>query len=269
MRRIALMAGGVAVLAASFVLVEPMVGAATLKPGVPTKVKAAVVNHTYVPVQTGAVKVTWTAPKVVKGKTAKATSYFVQCGSVKATTTKTSVVLKNVAKAPKAVTCTVQAKAGKVSNKPVKANAVTVYTGKGAFVMALVPNLSAKVTSPGLNNAGAFLLPTAEDLDTTNALTIGSYGTLTIKGAALKNVTVAEDAASTNDNPIINVTATTAAGKTITVGQARDLNANNFMFTLYAPTDADSVAWYAAQGVTFTTSGQAIGAFTALGASEL
>lgn len=269
MRRLMLATTGVAVLAGSLVLAEPLVGAATLKPGTPTKVKAVVVNHVNAPLQTGSVKVTWTAPKVVKGKTAKATWYFVQCGSVKATTTKTTVVLKNVAKAPKTVQCTVQAKAAKVSGKPVKANAVSVYTAQGVLVLGLNPDWTTKLGAPAVAWEGAMLLPTSDDIETSNAKTISSYGTVAINGAVLKNISVTEDATSTADTPVINVTGVDSTGATVTIGQARDLNTTTFTFTLYAPTDTASVAWYQAHGVSFATSSEVIGAFTAFGKAEL
>ena len=251
------------------IVVEPLAGAATLKPGPPTAVTAKPVLHSSFPLQTGNVTVAWKAPKVVKGHTVKATSYLVTCGAKKVTTTKTAVTVKAVATSPKAVTCTVVARAGKTVSATAKAKAVTVYTARGAMIFDGVTGTTFTGTAPTIAFSSTAVLTLSDDPYTTNANTIGSYGTVSFNGGKLTKLAVANDAASTDANPIADVTGVDSLGNVINLGTATNLDANTGLFTLNAPTDQPSIDWFATQGITFTTPGQAYGQFAVVGQSDL
>jgi hypothetical protein len=269
MRRLLAIAITSVALIGAAVVIEPLAGAATLKPGAPTVVTAKPVLHSTFPLQTGSMTVAWKAPKVVKGHTVKATSYLVTCGAKKVTTTKTAVTIKAVATTPKAVTCTVVARAGKTVSAAAKAKAVTVYTARGAMIFDGVTNTTFTGTAPTIAFSSTAVVTLSDDPYTTSANTLGTYGTLSFNGGKLTKLTAASDPASTDANPIVDVTGVDSLGNVINVGTATNLDANTGMFTLNAPTDQPSIDWFAAHGVTFTAPGQAFGQFAVVGQSDL
>jgi hypothetical protein len=269
MRRVLAIAITSVALVGATIVIEPLAGASTLKPGVPTSVTSKPVMHATFPLQTGNVTVAWKAPKVVKGHTVKATSYLVTCGARKVTTTKTAVTIKGVATAPKTVTCTVVARAGKTSSATAKAKAVTVYTARGAMIFDGVTGTTFTGTAPTIAFSSTAVLTLADDPYTTNANSLGSYGTLSFNGGKLTKLVATSDPAGTDANPVVDVTGVNGLGNVINIGTATNLDVNTGMFTLNAPTDQPSIDWFAAQGLTFTTPGQAYGQFAVVGQSDL
>jgi hypothetical protein len=269
MRRVLAIAVTSVALIGAAIVIEPLAGAATLKPGVPTSVTAKPVLHSTVPLQSGNVTVSWKAPKIVKGHTVKATSYLVTCGTKKVTTTKTAVTIKGVATAPKTVTCTVVAKAGKASSATAKAKALTVYTARGAMFFQGVTGTTLTGTAPTIAFGSTAVLTLNDDPYTSNANALSTYGTLSFSGGKLTKVTVTSNPAGTDANPMLDITGVDSLGNVINIGTAVNLDMNTGLFTLNAPTDQPSIDWFTAQGVTFTTPGQAYGHFTVIGQSDL
>ena len=166
--------------------------------------------------------------------------------------------------------CTVTAKAGKVVGRSVKTGIVLAYQALGALVLNnFSSNVTPGATAPALFAAGTAILPMSDDIYTSSANSIGSYGTLTFNGGVLKNVSITPDANGTNANPMFDISGTNGQGATVSVGIAQNLDQTTGFFQLTAPTDTTSLAWFTAQGITFTSAGQVYANVGLAGATDL
>jgi hypothetical protein len=209
MRRTAALVSAVALVATGVALATPA-GAAALKPGVPTAVKA-------VPASNGTVLVTWKAPAVKKGKTAKATTFAVVCTGAKKVTVKTTTARVTLVKIgfKNGVVCTVSGVAGKAVGKAGRSNSFTAYrtiavakftldptvaTAFGTKLGALAPGtFSGKtrtITLPVVN-----VIPKPSQPDDNLVLA----GALTIGGISMPNIQIVPNPAYTDDVPIYDV----------------------------------------------------------------
>jgi hypothetical protein len=215
MRRTAALVAAVGLLATGVAIAAPA-GAAALKPGVPTAVKA-------VPTAKGTVNLTWKAPAVKKGKTAKATSYTVVCtGTKKVTvkTTKASVVIvslkdKKYVGYKENVVCTVSAVAGKAVGKAAKSAAFTAYYKLMAATFTLqgdaVTKYGSKLTvkAPATNNTKTHTLsfPIVNSVANPSSWDDSAVlaGWLIVSGAPANKMTLVADPAGDSDHPIYDL----------------------------------------------------------------
>ena len=215
MRRTAALFAAVALVATGVAVAAPA-GAAALKPGVPTAIKA-------VPTAKGTVNLTWKAPVVKKGKAAKATSYTVVCTAAKKVTVKAAkatVTLiklsdKNYTGYRENTVCTVTAVAGKAVGKSVKSKPFTAYYRLMTAKFTLVGDAIAKygphlaVTAPAATNATAHTIsfPIVNSLANPSAFddTAVLAGNLVVSGAPANKMVIVADPSGTADVPVYSL----------------------------------------------------------------
>ena len=247
----------------------PSALAAGLRPGRPTNITVSINDYPLYRFANGNVTVRWKPPRVVRGHTGRATSYVVRCGTHRVTTSRTWAVVRSVATRPTSVVCGVQAMAGRLGGALVHAKPVPVYTARGAIVFSNFTAFSIAASRPGANWSGNLWLPLTQDPGKSTASVIDTYGSISLNGAPLTHVSVSIDPASTDISPIIDVSATTDAGTTISMGTAQKFDPKTGMWVMYSPTDSTSLAWFAAQNINFAPGGEAYGGFGMLLQADL
>ncbi len=206
----------------------------------------------------GSVLISWEAPLTRGANSRIATAYQIRCGSQVVTTRRLAVRFTSVTDAQRDITCVVTALHNKVLGASVRTSKIVTYHAYGASVLQYDPALAAtfanriSASTPAIAAAHGFALPMVTNLGGLPAV-LRHEGGIAVGPLKLVRFALVDDPAGTPDAPVEDLVGVdSVTGLRVTLLVARAYQTDSQTFTAHAPSDAASLQWLSAAGMSLT-----------------